>query len=120
MGGLVLAEGQDPSLLRLKELSAELKSMDVKVVGVTTVIPQVNRAAIERAGGFPFPLVSDIDPQSAEGLLRIHRHWGRFDPTREKPLEGIFLVNRSGQVPYVGQVPQPAENVEQVYELLKK
>ncbi|RLS82721.1 MAG: hypothetical protein DWI02_01660, partial [Planctomycetota bacterium] len=52
---------QDADLLKLRDRFAELKETDVKIVGVTLSIPQINRAAMDRAGGtFPFPLVSDI------------------------------------------------------------
>lgn len=113
---------QDANLLRLRERFAELKAYDVKAVGVTGAIPQVNRAAMERAGGtFPFPLVSDVDPQSAEGTLRIHRHWGRLDPATNQPLTGAFFVDRKGQVAYVGPIPKPYDNVDQIIdEIVKK
>jgi peroxiredoxin len=112
---------RDTDMLRLRDRFSELKSQDVKVVGVTSVVPQVNREAMERAGGkFPFPLVSDVDPQSPEGTLRIHRHWGRLDSVTEKPLSGTFLIDRKGQVAYVGPIPKPYENLDQVFEALKK
>jgi peroxiredoxin len=110
---------QDTDLLKLRDRFVELQALDVKVVGVTTSIPQVNRAAMVRAGGdFPFPLVSDVDFQSPEGTLRIHRHWGRLDAVSEKPLKGVFLIDRKGQVAFVGPIPKPFENVDQVFELL--
>ncbi|WP_010586662.1 redoxin domain-containing protein [Schlesneria paludicola] len=112
---------QDSDLLRLRDRYAELQSQDVKVVGVTTALPQENRAAMERAGGaFPFPLVSDFDPQSPEGMLRIHRHWGRMDPSNEKPLSGAFLIDRKGQVAHLGSIPKPYDNVDQIFDLLAK
>jgi peroxiredoxin len=111
----------DPDLLRLRDRFSELKTHDVKVVGVTTTIPQANRAAMERAGGtFPFPLVSDVDPQSPEGTLRIHRHWGRLDSVTNKPLPGVFLVDRKGQVAYVGPIPKPFDNADQVIDTVLK
>lgn len=111
----------DGDLLRLRDRFAELKSQDVKVVGVTAAVPQVNREAMERAGGkFPFPLVSDVDPQSPEGTLRIHRHWGRLDPVTDKPLAGTFLIDRKAQVAFVGPIPKPYENLDQVFQELKK
>ena len=111
----------DVDLLRLRDRFAELQAHDVKVVGVTVAIPQVNRAAMERAGGlFPFPLVSDVDPQSPEGTLRIHRHWGRLDSVTEKPLPGAFLIDRKGQVAYVGPIPKPYDNVDQIIDLILK
>ncbi len=112
---------QDADLLKLRDRFAELKETDVKIVGVTLSIPQVNRAAMDRAGGpFPFPLVSDIDFQSPEGTMRIHRHWGRLDAIGEQPLKGVFLIDRKGQVAYVGPIPKPYDNVDQVIEILKK
>ena len=112
---------QDADLLRLRDRFDELQSLDVKVVGVTTALPQDNRAAMERAGGeFPFPLVSDFDPQSPEGMLRIHRHWGRMDPSNEKPLSGVFLIDRKGQVAHLGSIPKPYDNVDQIFDLLMK
>jgi alkyl hydroperoxide reductase subunit AhpC len=112
---------RDADLLRLRDRFAEIQSQDVKVVGVTTSIPQVNRAAMERAGGtFPFPLVSDVDFQSPEGTLRIHRHWGRLDSVTETPLKGLFLSDRKGQVAYVGPIPKPYENIDQIFDLLAK
>ena len=105
----------DADLLRLRDRFAELQAQDIKIVGVTVSIPQVNRAAMERAGGsFPFPLVSDVDPQSPEGTLRIHRHWGRLDSVTEKPLSGVFFIDRKGQVAHVGPIPKPYDNVEQI------
>ena len=112
---------RDADLLRLRDRFAELQAKNVKVVGITTSIPQVNRAAMERAGGdFPFPLVSDVDFQSPEGTLRIHRHWGRLDSTNEKPLKGVFFIDRKGQVAYVGPIPKPYDNVDQIFDLLDK
>lgn len=111
----------DFDLLRLRDRFAELQANDVKIVGVTASIPQVNRAAMERAGGeFPFPLVSDVDPLSPEGTLRIHRHWGRFDPVTDKPLSGSFLIDRKGYVAYVGTTPKPFDNVEQIIDSVVK
>ena len=110
---------QDVDLLKLRDRFADIQKHDVKVVGVTASIPQVNRASMERAGGdFPFPVVSDVDFQSAEGSLRIHRHWGRLDTVTGKTLKGIFFIDRKGQVAYVGPIPKPYENVDQVFDLL--
>ena len=111
----------DRDLLRLRDHYSELQALDVKVVGVSDALPQDNRAAMERAGGaFPFPLVSDFDPQSAEGQLRIHRHWGRLDTVSGKPLSGSYLIDRKGDVAYVGPIPKPYENTQQILDLLKK
>ncbi|HEY0985207.1 MULTISPECIES: redoxin domain-containing protein [unclassified Schlesneria] len=112
---------QDTNLLRLRDRYAELQALDVKVVGVTAAIPQENRAAMERAGGkFPFPVVSDIDPQSPEGTLRIHRRWGRLNPANDKTLPGVFLIDRRGMVAHLGPVPKPENDIDQLIQSLAK
>ncbi len=103
---------QDPDLLRLRERFGELQARSVKVVAVSSAIPQKNRAAIARAGEFPFPLVSDFDPLSPEGLLRIHRHWGRIDPETGKPRTGVFVVDRKGQLAFTVDGPRPSASVD--------
>ena len=109
---------KDTELLRLRERFAELKAHDVKVIAVSTALPQENRAAMtaDRAGPFPFPLVSDFDPTSPDGTLRIHRRWGRIDPKTGKPLTGAFAIDRKGQVLFAGDSPKPMENVDRAVE----
>ena len=109
---------KDTELLRLRERFAELKAHDVKVIGVSTALPQENRAAMtaDRAGPFPFPLVSDFDPTSLDGALRIHRRWGRIDASTGKPLTGAFAIDRKGQVLFAGDSPKPMENVDRAVE----
>lgn len=103
---------RDPELMRLRERFPELQQHSVKVIGVSSAIPQQNRAAAERVGEFPFPLVSDFDPLSPEGLLRIHRHWGRLDPESGKPRTGVFLIDRRGQLAFTVDGPRPSASVD--------
>jgi len=109
---------KDVELLRLRERFDELKSNDVKVIAVSTALPQQNRAAMaaERAGPFPFPLVSDFDPASTDGALRIHRRWGRLDSSTGNPLPGVFAIDRKGQVTFAGDSPKPMDNVDRAVE----
>jgi peroxiredoxin len=102
----------DPELMRLRDRYPELQSHNVKVVAVSTALPQHNRAAMDRVGKFPFPLVTDIDPLDPANALRIHRQWGRIDPRTEKPRTGVFLVDRRGQVTFTVDGPRPMENVD--------
>jgi peroxiredoxin len=102
---------KDAELLRLRERYDELKAHDVKVIAVSTALPQENRA-----GPFPFPLISDFDPTSPDGALRIHRRWGRIDATTGKPLTGAFVIDRKGQVLFAGDSPKPMENVARAVE----
>jgi peroxiredoxin len=110
-----LGVDKDPELLRLRERFAELQARQIKVIAISGAIPQQNRAAIEKAGGFPFPLVSDFDPLSPEGTLRIHRQWGRLKETGEtRP--GVFLVDRKGQVLSTPEGPKPWKTVDAAVE----
>jgi hypothetical protein len=38
----------------------------------------------------------------------------------ETPLKGLFLIDRKGQVAYVGPIPKPYENIDQIFDLLAK
>ncbi len=113
---------KDTELLRLRERFDELKVRDIKVIAVSTALPQENRAAMssDRAGPFPFPLVSDFDPTSPEGALRIHRRWGRIDAITGKTLTGVFTIDRKGQVLFAGDAPKPSANVDQAIDRLMK
>lgn len=102
---------KDPELLRLRERFPELQSHNVKVIAVTSAIPQQNRAAMERVGPFPFPLVSDFDPLSPDGLLRIHKQWGRVTESG-KLRPGVFLIDRKGQVISTPDGPRPFASVD--------
>lgn len=103
-------------LVRLRERYNDLQARDVKVIAVSAVIPQLNRASMEWVGTFPFSLVSDFDPGSPEGALRIHRQWGRIDLDTGKPRTGVFLVDRKGQILYGVDGPIPLENVDRAIE----
>jgi peroxiredoxin len=101
----------DSELLRLRERFPELQAHNVKVIAVSGALPQQNRAAMERSGTFPFPLISDIDPLSPAGNLRIHKQWGRTTESG-KLLTGVFLVDRKGQVVATPQGPRPIPTVD--------
>lgn len=109
---------KDAELLRLRERFEELKAHGVKVIAVSTALPQQNRAAMssDRAGPFPFPLVSDFDSTSPDGTMRIHRRWGRIDSATNRPLPAVFVIDRLGQIPFSGESPKPMENVDQAVE----
>lgn len=104
----------DTELLRLRDRYVELKANDVKVVAVTTALPQQNRAAMtpERAGEFPFPLVSDFNPVSPEATHQIHRRWGRWDESTGAAKPGVFVIDRKGHVEFQGGFPKPFDNVD--------
>jgi peroxiredoxin len=101
----------DPQLTAIRERFEALSHSDVKVVGVCTALPQDNRAAMEKTGEFPFPLISDVN-------LAIHRAWARLDRATEQPLPGVFLIDRKGNVSSLGGVPQPVADLSQLLEEL--
>ncbi len=103
----------DPGLLAVRDVFPKLTQADIKVVGVSTALPQENRRAIETAGEFPFPLISDPD-------LSIHRRWSRLDPQTGEPRSGVFLIDRKGTVATLGGIPQPAGNVTELLQELTR
>lgn len=97
----------DANLLALRSMYATLKTDGIVAFGISTALPQDNRKSFERGGKFPFPLLSDPD-------FRVHRLWGRFDEQRRVPLQGLFLIDRKGDVAWKAGFPQPSGDVEQV------
>ncbi len=97
----------DPMLLRVREQFDELARRDIRVVAVSTALPQQNRQAIQRCGKFPFPLLSDPE-------LLIHQTWGLLDDAQQQTRTGLFLIDRAGQVAWDGKSPRPIENVKQL------
>ena len=95
----------DPLLLRVREQFDSLKRRGTIVVGVSAALPQQNRAAFQRSGAFPFPLLSDPE-------FKIHQMWGRFDETTEQPLTGAFLIDRAGRVAWLGKFPRPEGSLD--------
>jgi peroxiredoxin len=99
-----LTAAGDPNLLAVREAYPELSRRDVKVVGVSTALPQQNRAAMEHHGDYPFPLVTDVD-------LTIHRRWGRLSVGTNEPLSGVFLIDRKGAVAALADLPRPVDDL---------
>ncbi len=104
---------KDAGLLAVRDAFPALTKNDVKVVGVSTALPQENRRAIEIAGDFPFPLISDPDES-------IHRRWSRIDPQTQQPRTGVFLIDRKGTVATLSGIPQPAGNVTELLQELTR
>ncbi|HLQ43613.1 MAG TPA: redoxin domain-containing protein [Planctomycetaceae bacterium] len=97
----------DPVLQRIRLHFDRLKRRDVKVFAVSTALPQHNRQAADRGGAFPFPLLSDPE-------FLIHRRWGRYDDDQQRPLTGVFVIDRAGQVAWSGKSPRPEENLDRI------
>ncbi|MBW3539016.1 MAG: redoxin domain-containing protein [Planctomycetes bacterium] len=101
----------DPLLRRLRDDYDALRKRGIIVLGVGTTLPQENRPPaedgprlserqVERA--FPFPLLTDLEPQ-----LVVHKLWGRVDETTGRPLRGLFIIDRAGRVDVEDGHPAP-------------
>lgn len=100
---------RDSVLLRLKSSEPQLRQRGIIVLAVTTALPQQNRAASQRAGGFPFPLLSDVDGT-------ICAEWGclklRDDGARQTT-PALFFIDRAGRVGWQDRLPRPESDPEQ-------
>lgn len=101
----------DPTLRRLRDEYGRLKDRRIRVLGISTAIPQQNRPP--PAGSpyrtknqpqrpFPFALLSDLPP-----ACLVHKQWGRWNALRKEPLDGVFFIDRSGYVACDGRKPKP-------------
>ena len=102
----------DPNLVELRQFYPALKSESIIVLGVSTALPQENRN--NAAQPFPFPLLTDAVAASENS---VHKIWGRFiePPALNKPAgtkPGVFLIDRSGFVPWSGQFPLPEASTD--------
>jgi thioredoxin-dependent peroxiredoxin len=95
------------ALERLRADWSKLRKADIYVLAVSTALPQENRKDLAKYGTFPFPLLSDVD-------LSVHRAWGRYDEEHGRPLEGVFLVDRKGEVIWSREAggPLPLSNLD--------
>ena len=98
---------QDPLLRRAAALHGSLSRSEVIVIGISQVIPQVNRQAlaklqqefdIDSSVRIPVQLLSDLD-------YAVHRQWQRFQGDQPRP--ATFLIDRAGRVAWQSGAPQP-------------
>jgi peroxiredoxin len=94
-------------LNRLRDEWSRLREADVRVMAISTALPQENRKDIAQHAAFPFPLLSDPD-------FHVHRAWGRFDGATGTPQQGVFLIDRRGWVGWSRETnaPQPLDSWE--------
>lgn len=108
----------DPALTRLRDVHERLVEEGIKVVAVSGALPQENwkrtplsdaTVDLDKSGGFPFPLVTDLPPE-----YRLHRLWGRYDPARARSLPGVFFIDRAGRVAWEGRFPRPVTDIDKL------
>ena len=92
---------QSPVLLRIKREFEALEQADVKVFSVSDALPQHNRAASGRIGGFPFPLLTDL-------TRRVHQDWGLAEDGELR--QGVFFIDRAGNVAWNTDRPKPLDD----------
>lgn len=100
-------ESPDATIQLLQDHSSELQQAGYRVFGVTTALPQQNRAVY--GNDFPFPLLTD---PSADRPGSVHRTWGRLrapGANHPKPvtIPAVFLIDRMGRVAWDDGLPQP-------------
>jgi len=91
----------------LKERFAEFEQTGGLIVGVTAGRPAENREAIERLGGLPFVLLSDLNQ------LEVHREWGAVLAGGEQACEGVVIVDRAGWIRFQHFGPENLGTAEQ-------
>jgi peroxiredoxin len=77
-----------------------LRKADVYVLAISKALPQENRKEMAQFGPYPFPLLTDID-------LSVYRAWGRYDEEHRQRLDGVFLVDRKGEVAWSRKAGSP-------------
>jgi len=105
---------EDDDLRLLKDNFDALQSHDVKIIAITTLVPQKIRKNLEN-NPLPFPVVTDLEPRDI-----WHRLWKRYDNKNKKPLWGVFYIDRAGHVDWNEEGPIPVENLNELIANLKQ
>jgi len=101
----------DRVLLKLKEYQPALKAEGVMILAISTPLaPDIKPQALS----FPFPVLRDTNAGSPESCSRI---WGVCSEPASAGksavvMPALFLVDRRGQVAWLGDHPQPFEDPE--------
>ena len=108
---------QDPRLVQLRAGFDKLQRRGDIVVAISGSTPHKNRQADE----FPFPLLTDINPQLAGSQYMVHKQWGSYDSVRNKPLYQMFVVNRAGlvKIDKSGQLLAESDPTESIARLIQ-
>jgi peroxiredoxin len=103
------SQGADQSVVTqgLRERWAEFERAGGVVMAVTATRPVENRAAIERLGGLPFPLLSDLNQ------MEVHRQYDACDAKQGTSREAVIIVDRAGLIRFVHYAPDSLGTAEQ-------
>lgn len=111
----------DPVLLRLRNEFERLNRRGVKVLGISTNLPQHNRPPKpgrarlpnQPAAPFPFPLLTDFPSTKI-----VHHRWGRVDENTGETKPGVFHIDAAGNIRCDGRKPLPVDDPDQVIDTL--
>jgi peroxiredoxin len=100
-------------MMFLKDRKDALDRKGAKVFGISGALPQQNIGTtqvtddeghrVNKRETFPFPLLTDLG-------FAVHQNWGRYDPEENRPLPGVFFVNRAGNVDFQNNKPKPIDD----------
>lgn len=108
----------DPILVQLAEHYSNLEASGIQVIAVSMATRFENQQAEDRLGWeFPFPLMTDIDPQ-APVRAPAHQSWGLYDPDGDQTHTGMFLIDRDGTVSWEDGRPRPVADAQVAIEQL--
>ena len=108
----------DPHLKKLRDHVSDVQDSGVQVIGVSTATRYANEQAATRAGEpFPFPLLTDIDPQQPIPAP-VHQQFGLYDIESGTTQTGVFLIDRAGMVAWENGHPQPVAEPDRLIALL--
>ena len=95
-----------------------MEAAGFQVVAVSTATRYANQQAAERFGKeFPFPLLTDIDPNQPVPAP-VHQLWGLFESDSRETQTGLFLIDRDGSVGWDEGGPRPMDDSETVIDEL--
>lgn len=94
---------QDPIVARLRQDYEKIAATDTKIFAISEAIPQQNRKIIEKAGRYPFPVLSDPARRAIEA-------WAIPHGSETQPTSMLFFINRAGNVDHGETAPRPVKD----------
>jgi peroxiredoxin len=116
----------NPQLAAVTAAQPGIAGAGAQLVVVTPEPPQEVRKLQEQRGSpFPFPVLSDIDPEL--GIpTPAHQIWGLRTNPDAPPQSGLFLIDRAGYTEFTPDKegapgrPAPVQNIDQTLTRLAK
>lgn len=97
----------DPVLVWLKDRADILRNEEVKVLAISTLLPQDHRKLLkefaDEDGSASFQMFSDLNGE-------VHRLYGLPDPRTSKIPTTVFLIDRTGNLTWNQEKPIPLKD----------